>query len=110
MSNRQRVFTRHHVRKNGKILFMEAPWFVECVIRNVSEDGALLSMLVSVALPPKILLWEKKTGRIYECAVKWREEHMVGVRFTDLCGRAMRRALLEKCFAALTCEVPPTTH
>jgi PilZ domain len=99
----QRAFLRHQVRKNGKVLFMDQPFFVECIIRNISEDGALLSMLVSVAMPPEILLWEEKTQRLYECTIRWRKDHMVGVQFSDICGREMRHAMLERCFAPLSC-------
>src|SRR5262245_8642461 len=94
----RRAFPRTQVRKNGKILFMDQPCYVECIIRNISEDGALLSLLVSVALPQEILLWEQRTGALYECEVRWRKDHMVGVHFVDVCGRATRRALLEKGF------------
>ena len=98
----RREFRRQQVRKNGKILFMDQPCFVECIIRNISEDGALLSLLVSVPLPPEILLWEQRTGALYECTVRWRKDHMVGVHFIDVCGRAIRRALLERCFAPIS--------
>lgn len=108
----RRAVPRHQVRKNGRILFVDQPCFVECVIRNISDDGALLSMLVSVPLPHEILLWEQRTGTVYECDIRWRREHMVGVHFTNICGSAMRRALLEKCFAPMTCgqASPPVTH
>jgi hypothetical protein len=41
---------------------------------------------------------------MYKCDVRWKRDLIVGVRFFDICGRAMRRALLEKCFAPLMCE------
>jgi PilZ domain len=109
MTDDRRAFARHHVHKNGKIIFMDQPFFVECTIRNISEDGALLSMLVSVPLPQDILLWEEKTGRLFECSIRWRRDHMVGVHFTDVCGRATRHAMLERCFAPLTCSLEPSS-
>jgi hypothetical protein len=112
MTDDRRAFARHHVRRNGKIIFMDHPFFVECTIRNISQDGALLSMLVSVPLPPDVLLWEEKTGRLFECAIRWRRDHMVGVHFTDVCDRATRHAMLERCYAPLTGRLEPssTTH
>ncbi len=101
MSNERRAVTRYEVRKDGRLLFVDQPCFVECAIRNISEDGALVSMLVSVALPPVVLLWEQRTGAIHECEVRWRNGRTVGVHFTDVCGRATRRAMLEKDFAPL---------
>lgn len=112
MEHDRRASPRHEVRKDGKILFVDQPFFIECAIRNMSESGALLSMLVNFPLPREILLWEEKTGTIYECDVRWRKDHMVGVHFVDVCGQSMRRALLEKCFAPLTCgqSIPVVVH
>jgi hypothetical protein len=100
------------VRKNGKIVFVDQPFFVECIIRNISQDGALLSLLIPVALPQDVLLWEEKTGRLYECSIRWRRDHMVGVHFTNLNGRAERRALPQRCFAPISRKhaAPPTAH
>jgi hypothetical protein len=100
--NDKRAFARSQVRKNGKVLFVDQPCFVECIIRNISEDGALLALLVSVPLPSEVLLWEQRTGALYECDVRWRKEHMVGVHFVDVCGRATRRALLDKGIALVS--------
>ena len=87
MDNDRRTFPRLQVQKNGKILFFDQPCFVECIIRNISEEGALLSLIMSVPLPREILLWEQGTGKLYECGVKWRKDHMVGVHFTDVGSR-----------------------
>ena len=84
-----------------QLLFVDEPCVVECKIRNISEDGALLRMLDSVSLPAVVLLWEQRTGAIHECQVRWRRGQTVGVRFADACGRAMRRAVLEEGFAPL---------
>ena len=88
MDNDRRTVPRLQVRKNGKILFINQPCFVECIIRNISQDGALLSLIVSVPLPREILLWEEGTGKLYECGVKWRKDDMVGVHFTDVGSRS----------------------
>jgi hypothetical protein len=92
LDNDRRISPRLQVQEKGKILFIDQPCFVECIIRNISEDGALLSLIVSVPLPRVVLLWD--TGKLYECAVKWRRDRMVGVHFTDVCARSrnMRRA------------------
>jgi hypothetical protein len=100
-SNDQRAVLRHGVRKEGRLLFVDQPCFVECTIRNISEDGALLCMLVSVCLPPVVLLWEQQTGTINECEVRWRKGCTVGVHFTNVLGRASRREMLERAFSPL---------
>ena len=93
LNNDRRAFPRHEVRKDGRLLFVDQPCFVECTIRDISEDGALLSMFVSVPLPTLVLLWEQQTGAIHECEVRWRKGRTVGVHFTDVYGRSTRRAI-----------------
>ena len=88
MDNDRRISPRLQVQEKGKILFIDQPCFVECIIRNISEEGALLSLIVSVPLPRVVLLWEQQTGKLYECGVKWRKDRMVGVHFTDVCARS----------------------
>lgn len=101
MDNDRRAFLRYEVRKDGRLLFVDRPCLVECTIRDISEDGALLSMPSVVPLPAVVLLWEEATGALHECEVKWRKGRTVGVQFTDVCGRATRREVLEKGFAQL---------
>jgi hypothetical protein len=101
LQNDRRACSRYEVRKAGRLLFVDQPCFVECTIRDISEDGALLGMRVSVSLPALVLLWDQRTAAIHECEVRWRKGRMVGVRFTDVCGRGTRRALLKKGFAQL---------
>ena len=88
MDNDRRTYPRLRVQEKGKILFIDQPCFVECIIRNISEDGALLSLIVSVPLPREILLWEERTGKLCACEVKWRKDHMVGVHFVDVRSRS----------------------
>ena len=100
LNSDRRASTRHEVqKKEGRLLFVDQPCFVECTIRDISPDGALLSTLISISLPAIVLLWERQTGAIHECEVRWRKGRTVGVRFTDVYGRAARRAILEKGFA-----------
>ncbi len=84
MDNDRRTYPRLQVQEKGKILFIDQPCFVECIIRNISEEGALLSLIVSVPLPRVVLLWEQQTGKLYKCGVKWRKDRMVGVHFVDV--------------------------
>ena len=109
MQENRRALARRQIRKDGKILFEDQPFFIECAIRNISDDGALLTMLVNYPLPRRILLWQDHVGVMYKCDVRWKRDLIVGVRFFDICGRAIRRALLEKCFAPLMCE-PRSPH
>ena len=97
----RRAVPRYDVRKDGRLLFIDQPCCVECTIKNISEDGALLGLVVSVTLPRVVLLWERRIGAIHECEVKWRDGDTIGVHFTDIEGRRERRAVLEGPMTAL---------
>lgn len=97
----RRAVLRYEMRRDGRLLFVDQPCFVECTIRDISEDGARLSVLGPVVLPRQILLWVQETGAIHECEVCWRKGSMVGVQFTDVGARDERRADLERAFAPL---------
>jgi hypothetical protein len=92
----RRAFPRHQLNRNGKIILADESCYIDCAIKNISEGGALVTMQVSIPLPSSVFLWDAKTGIIYDCNVQWRKQNMVGLRFTGLCGRAMRRILFEK--------------
>jgi hypothetical protein len=96
LADERRAFLRHDICRSGRLLFVDQPCFVECTIRNISNGGALLSIPVPVRVPPRVLLWEQGTGRIQECVVRWRNGRMLGVHFTDVSSRAVRRAALAR--------------
>lgn len=93
----RRAFPRQQVDRSGKIILADEPCYIDCDIRNISENGALVGMRVSLPLPHNVFLWDAKTGTFYDCSVQWRKLNLVGLRFTDICGRAVQRALSEKC-------------
>lgn len=88
---------REPVHEAGKIIFIDDPLFVDCVIRDISPDGAMVTLAVSVPLPLEVALWDERTGMLFECQVRWRKEQLVGLHFLDTCNRSKRRRLLEKC-------------
>jgi hypothetical protein len=70
---------------------------VDCTIRDLSETGALVSTTAPERVPSKVFLWQKETGVLFECEVRWQKaERLFGLRFVDVCGRTQRRALIER--------------
>lgn len=92
-----RAFPRHDVRIAGRLLAPDLSCFVDCVIRNLSEDGALVSASNAAQLPDRIYLWQAQTGTLFECMVRWRKDKLFGLYFMNAGGRARRRALIEAC-------------
>jgi hypothetical protein len=71
---------------------------IPCVIRNISEGGALLTLDEPVPLPRRIYLTLSKGAQVLECEVRWRNSNrMFGVRFSGSNSPETRRALLDSC-------------
>lgn len=96
MDNR-RAHPRHAVHVDGKLILAEGARTLDCVILDISEGGARVSVAVAMDLPPKVYLWQPAIDTVFDCEVCWREAKYVGLRFVDTCGRQKRRALLEVC-------------
>lgn len=54
---------------------------LDCVVRNFSEDGALLVVSDAVALPSAFEIDIAQRQRSYAARVRWREGSRVGVAF-----------------------------
>jgi hypothetical protein len=65
--------------KGGLILFGTAPAF-DCVIRNMSETGALL-VVSSAGIPDEFTLVIKPEMRKRACRIAWRSVDKIGVHF-----------------------------
>ena len=71
---------------------------INCVIRNVSEGGALLALDRPVQLPKRIYLALSKGAQVLECEVRWRHSNrLFGVRFSANNSLEARQALVEAC-------------
>lgn len=75
----RRGSARLRTLKGGLIIFGTAP-AVECIIRNMSESGALLAVN-SAGIPDKFTLLIKPEMRKRDCQVIWRSTDKLGVRF-----------------------------
>lgn len=92
-----RSFPRHQVQIAGKILSPDMYCSADCTIRNISEDGAFVTTTKPVSIPDRVYLWQDKTKVVMECEVRWRKHgKLFGLHFTDIAGRAARRALVDK--------------
>ena len=82
----QRKHRRRNVRIEAALADAAGTDIGTCMIMNISEGGARLSRLESVALPDKFyLLLTKGTTVRRLCEVAWRNEseYEAGVRFLD---------------------------
>jgi hypothetical protein len=97
MQVERRQSPRYELRLNGRILSPDMSFGAECTIRDLSETGALVSTPVPERLPSRVYLWQVQTGMLFECEVRWQKfDKLFGLRFIDICGRAQRRAVIER--------------
>ncbi|HEY1474375.1 MAG TPA: PilZ domain-containing protein [Pseudolabrys sp.] len=70
---------RQRILKAGKISFDHAGF--DCIVRNVSETGALLEIESPVGIPNNFILIISKDGVKRSCHVAWRSARRIGVHF-----------------------------
>ena len=91
-------YSRYPVCVDAVVFALDLRAPIDCVIRNVSEGGALLSLEKPVRLPKLIYLSLGKGAKVVECEIRWRNSNrLMGVRFTPNTSLEARRALLEAC-------------
>lgn len=65
----------------GRVVFNQRNSSLDCVVRNISEEGALLLLSDSVALPSAFDLEIMQRQRAYSARVRWRDRDRIGVVF-----------------------------
>lgn len=92
----RRAHPRYGVRIGGKLMSPDMSFCVDVVIRNLSENGALVSALAPARLvPERAYLWQAATRTLFECTVQWnKSERLLGLRFTEVCSRSSVRDLI----------------
>ena len=77
----RRKAPRGRVLKSGQIVFNNRFSVMDCTVRNLSTDGALLLVGDIVAVPNSFTLVMEPDKAEKECEVIWRREGKLGVRF-----------------------------
>lgn len=101
----ERTFSRYEVAIQGKIMSPDLAHSFGCVIKDVSEGGALVAIENGAEVPDRIYLWQKQTGTIIECQVRWRKPGLAGLKFADANAPAVR-ALTRICTSAARPALP----
>ena len=79
MEERRRV-QRHRTLKAARIMIDPSASALDCIVRNLSTDGALL-LVSSLAVPDRFELLFSSSRVRHECRVAWRAMDRVGVEF-----------------------------
>jgi hypothetical protein len=81
-SPRLRTFLGGHIRFNRNNSTLD------CMVRNLSDDGALLQISDTVALPHAFDLEIPNRERCYPARVQWRDGQRIGIAFEQANGDA----------------------
>ena len=84
----RRQTPRARTLKHARIIFNHGASVFDCVVRNVSETGALLFVGGPVGIPHKFELAYGVANHGHPCTVRWRTEASLGVSFDDAAGHA----------------------
>jgi hypothetical protein len=76
----KRSSQRQRILKTGSISFDRAA-AIDCLVRNISETGALLEIESPVGIPNEFTLVIAKDNVKRACHVAWRSARRIGVRF-----------------------------
>ena len=77
----QRRSLRRRVLKRAKALLHGNNTVLDCVIRDLSDDGARIQIEHASALPMRFKLANISDGEVREVRVVWRKDAMAGVAF-----------------------------
>lgn len=70
------------VLKEAKIILDAPPFFIKCIVRDQSADGAKLRLLASTVLPATFRLRFMTEGSLYPAELVWRDGDDLAVAFT----------------------------
>jgi PilZ domain len=77
----KRVEHRRKMLKGGTVYFNKGYSSLECVLRDVSSNGARIQMGETFGMPSRVLLSiSGEDGRV-EASVRWRNSRNVGLSF-----------------------------
>ena len=80
MQEERRATIRHRVLKGGKIAINEGFSVIDCTVRNLSPNGAMLRVASVVGIPDAFQL-VLSDGQKFDCVVQRRTGTDIGVSF-----------------------------
>ena len=82
MAGEQRHHARAHILRRGKIVFRRGYGAIDCVVLDVSPQGARLRVGSWLGLPESFQL-RIENGAVHEARVRYRNVEEIGVQFVD---------------------------
>lgn len=77
---------RRRTYLGGQIIFNGGKSTIECLLRNLSDRGTLLTMTSTIGVPNSFTLHIKQRDERLPATVIWRDQTSLGVAFDDAGG------------------------
>jgi hypothetical protein len=92
---RERAAQRQAVCVEAKLVAPDMSRCVDCVIRDISEGGALVTVRGEAAVPARVYLWQATAEAMVECEVRWNKLNLIGLKFLEEGAQAKLRVVTE---------------
>lgn len=80
MEERRRL-SRHTVFRSAKIVFHDQASLIDCIVRNLTNNGACLHFEAAIHAPERFDLSFDNFRSVRICHVLWRQVDRLGVKF-----------------------------
>ncbi len=84
----QRRSQRLRALLGGKLAFGEGYFTVDCLVRDLSNEGARVKLPPGQAVPGSLYFLELRSGSAFEARVVWRRHPEIGLQFVRKCALA----------------------
>src|SRR5580698_10504193 len=81
VTQERRKVDRHRSLLQGKILINARRSVIDCIVRNLSENGACIQVASTAGVPPAFELQVGDEATIRSCVAIWHGENRIGVEF-----------------------------
>ena len=83
MISERRVNPRQRRLNEGKIVFNNKMSIINCIVRDLSPQGARLLVASPIGIPDQFDLRINRSGADHRSKVAWRSKGQIGVTFLD---------------------------
>lgn len=82
-THRERAYIRQLVRADAKIYAPDMSICIDCVVKDVSQGGALVSICGDASVPDRVYVRLPRAESMVECEVRWKKLNLIGLRYID---------------------------
>ena len=77
----KRRLRRKQTRLNGRLVYGGESFHADCIIRDLNENGARVSVVDPNSLPDSVTLVDPNSLMAYDATTKWRYGNLIGLSF-----------------------------